>query len=1659
MSTTIDSKVVEMRFDNKQFESGVQTSLGTLDKLKQSLKLTDSAKGLEEVNNTARKFDISGMSNGLETVKAKFSALQVIGVTALANLTNSAVNAGKRLLSSLGNSIIQGGKNRAMNLENAHFQLQGLLNDEKAVSAVMKNVNDSVDGTAYSLDSAAKVASQLAASGMRAGDEMFSSLRAVAGVAAMTNSEYDDIGRIFTKVAGQGRLMGDDLLSLSARGMNAAATLGKYLNKSEAEVRDMVSKGKIDFNTFSAAMDDAFGEHAKKANETFTGSISNIKAALARIGAEFVSPLIVQNGSIVKLFNTIRERINDVKSQIGPFADLFTGSVIKMADAAREFLSDFDVTDHVTAIYNVVLSLVNVFKAIGSILKPIGQAFRDVFLSALSTTDIISFTESLKALTEKFKISETTAAKLKDTFMGVFGVIKIGINIIKNLVSGIAKLLGHFGWLGSDILDVTGSLGKWLYTLSETGIQTDAFGKAINGLVGFLGLCIDKLKAFTDKLKEVRNAIAEKLKLNNFEIFKKLFTTLNDLASKAGKRVAEFARSVSEAFTKKSATNAVGLAGAILLLRKAWIKGNTIFSKAGRYKEIFSALANGVKDFLGIGDKIKSAFSALSSSLWQLNRKIKYETVRKFAEALAILAGSMFLISKIDSEKLGASLGVVATLMTGLMGFAAVIEKISPKGTVAGKGLKGFITAISDSMLGISKTNNITTTLIKMASALLILAIAMRVIADISPEDTLKGILAISALMTILVLTSKEMSKLDGSMLKGAGNLILVAASMKIFASAAKDFGSMDWESLGKAGAAMTVLLGALAAFAKITQTSNEKLKGKGILFSKDTKSTMLQTSIGLIAISVAMKIFASAAKDFGSLDWESLGKAGAAMGSILLAVAGFDLVARKSGNMIKASAALVIIGASMKIFASAAKDFGSMDWESLGKAGAALGAILALVTAFNLLSNLSGSKMTTLTSDNGFFGKKTKSTFIEAGVGLIAISVAMKIFASAAKDFGSMDWESLGKAGLAIGVILASTATAMHFMQNALPGAAALLVVSAAMVVFAGAMKILGSMSLGSIVKALVAIGAAIFIFAGAAAGLAEIIPAMLGLAGAIALIGISCLAVGVGIFALAAGLTMLSGMTTAVATSLVATISIIIVGLLELIPSIIGVLKDVVVALCQVFIESLPAIGETIKTLIHTVIDVIVECVPEIVEAGLFLLTSFLQSLAEHMPDIVQAGYDIIISLLEGLGNNIEGIVNAAGDIIINFLNALGEKIPEIQQAGVDLMIDFINGMADGIENNAQAVKDAIDNLCNSMLSAVKTFFGIHSPSTVMNGIGGNITEGLKNGINENESGPTTAIKTLASNMLSGISSKLGEFRTKGSETISNLRNGMSGKASDVKSEVTQIVSNAIQNIGSKLSQFRAKGIELISNLRKGIDVQKSNVISAVGSIVSSILNKLKETLSNFRSIGSNMMEGLKEGIKSKISSVISAATTMAKNTYEAVKEKLEINSPSKLFRRLGSSIPEGFAQGIGKFADKIRNSAVTMADVAVDETKSAMLKMAEFTDDTYSQPAIRPVVDLSDISTPYTAIDLGANINTNFMARPMDSLSQLMRDAQDEINASNLEVIDAVNGLRDDLNNLYSSDDGAEIALYVEGRKLASTIAKPMNQQLQLIAKRGG
>ena len=142
MSTTVDQRVVEMRFDNKNFESNVSTTMSTLDKLKQKLNFTGASNGLENIGSAAKRIDMSGLSNGVDTISSRFSALEVIGVTALANITNSAVNAGKRIISALTIDPVKTGFEEYETQINA---TQTILANTKSKGSTIDDVNKALD--------------------------------------------------------------------------------------------------------------------------------------------------------------------------------------------------------------------------------------------------------------------------------------------------------------------------------------------------------------------------------------------------------------------------------------------------------------------------------------------------------------------------------------------------------------------------------------------------------------------------------------------------------------------------------------------------------------------------------------------------------------------------------------------------------------------------------------------------------------------------------------------------------------------------------------------------------------------------------------------------------------------------------------------------------------------------------------------------------------------------------------------------------------------------------------------------------------------------------------------------------------------------------------------------------------------------------------------------------------------------------------------------------------------------------------------------------------------------------------------------------------------------------------------------------------------------
>jgi len=315
----IENRVVEMKFDNAQFEQAVAKTMQTLDKFKEKLNFEGSGKGLDKLGKAADdyQYTLNDVGRAVDNIAGQMANMESLGNMAFMRLKNAALDFAQNGLKKVIGDVMEGGMSRAMNLEQAKFQLEGILGSAEEVNRVIySDILPELQGTPFSLDQAAVVMGQLAASGKTTSEEVQQGTRAIAGAAAMTNSSFADMGRIFTKVAGNGRVMGDTLQEMSSRGLNAAADMGKVFDMTEAEVREAVTAGEISYDMFAEAMDQLYGAQAKKSTTMYTGALEDLRAALARIGAE---PMAVKLEFLRDAFNALVPAVDAVNSVFKPF--------------------------------------------------------------------------------------------------------------------------------------------------------------------------------------------------------------------------------------------------------------------------------------------------------------------------------------------------------------------------------------------------------------------------------------------------------------------------------------------------------------------------------------------------------------------------------------------------------------------------------------------------------------------------------------------------------------------------------------------------------------------------------------------------------------------------------------------------------------------------------------------------------------------------------------------------------------------------------------------------------------------------------------------------------------------------------------------------------------------------------------------------------------------------------------------------------------------------------------------------------------------------------------------------------------------------------------------------------------------------------------------
>lgn len=1275
MSTTVDERVVEMRFDNKQFEQNIQTSLSSLDKLKKSLNLEGAAKGLETVNDAANKCsgNMSPLSNAVETVRVRFSALEVMAITALQNITNSALAAGKNLVSAFTIDPIKSGFEEYETQINA---VQTILANTSSKGTTLDQVNNALDElnhyadmTIYNFTEMTRNIGTFTAAGVDL-DTSVAAIKGIANLAAVSGSNSQQASTAMYQLsqalaagtvklqdwnsvvnAGMGGQVFQDALKETAKVHGIAID---EMIKDEGSFRETLSKGWLTSDILTETLAKFTGDLNEDQLRTMGYTDDQIKSIMEM--GKTANDAATKVKTFTQLFDTLKEAaqsgwtqsweiivgdFEEAKELLTEVSDTFSAVINASADARNKMLQDWKDLGGRTMMIEAVK---NVFEGLVSVAKPVREAFNEIF-PPMTGKQLAEITERIRDLTAKFKMGEESSKNLKNTFKGVFAVLDIVGQAFKAVAGGVGELIGLFLPAGNGVLSLTGSFGEYLVKLDETVKKTDIFGKAVSTVVDIVKTAITFVKTAGEKVKEFGKAAGEKFDFPGFELFHSFLERVHDRMTQIGDGAGKMKSGVIVAFemmgealekckflkVMEALWTAVkviagGIADAVgtMMGTLAEKLGNADFSGV---LDILNSIAVGgiavsISKFLksvtepleglngvlegvtGILDGVRGCFEAYQTNL-------KAGTLLKIGAAIALLAGSIVAISLINSDKLSASLGAITVLFANLLGAMAIFNKIS-----------------SDT----GKVSKACTAMIAMSVAVSILAGALKKVSDLDWGELARGLIGIAGLTTIVVASSKAMASGQKQVMKGATSLIIFGAAIKILASACKDLSKLQWDELGRGLTGVGVLFGEIAVFLRVA-----KFNGK-----------MISTATGIVILAAAMKVLASACKDFGQMEWSEIGKGLAGIGGLLAELAVFTNLSGNAKHVMSTGVALTAIGAAMKILASAVKDFAQLQWDELGRGLTAMGGALAEVAiAVNLMPK----------------------NMIGIGTGLAIVGGALEIIANCMSKFGGMQWEEIGRGLTVMGGALAELAISLNFMKGTLGGSAALLVASAALAVLAPVLSILGALSWEAIAKGLISIAGAFTIIGVAGAVLTPLVPTILALSGAFALIGVGVLtigagllAVGTGLSALAIGFTALATAGAAGATAIVAALTVIVTGIASLIPAVLTKVGEGLIAICKVIAAGAPAIGEAVKSVILTLIDVFVSCVPQLADGALQLVVGVLEALVTYTPQIVDLAFKFLIGILEGIASNLPSLIKAGIDVLMAFFAGIVDALSGI-------------------------------------------------------------------------------------------------------------------------------------------------------------------------------------------------------------------------------------------------------------------------------------------------------------------------------------------------------------------------------------------------------------
>jgi tape measure domain-containing protein len=1506
LMANVDDKVVSMSFESSKFETGVSRTISALDKLKASLNFPNAGKGLTDISSAADKVDLGHIGKAIDTIKSKFSWLGVAAVSALNTIVSKAVSAGISFVKSFTiDPIVAGFKNyetqiNAVQVILANTGLTGKKGLDQ-VNAALQDLNTYANKTVYNFSEMTKNIGTFTAAGvdLKTSTE---SIKGIANLAALSGSNSQQASTAMYQLSqaiAANAVKLQDWNSVVNAGMG-----GKVFQEA------LFNTGKALHTIKNVPLNETFKQWTDAGN-TFRGSLKSGWVT----GKVLTQTLQGFTGDMTKAQLKAQGYTDDQIKNIQKMGKVALGAAtnIKTYTQLTEALKEEVATAYAT-IFKTLFGNINMATKLFSGLHVVLENALTVPIYKLNTlledwaklggrTVLIDAIK--KAWAELGAVAKTVKSAFTDVFPPTTGKQLYDLtvrfdNFIKSLKPSpetLANLKRTFEGLFS-ILDIGKQILSGIFI-----VFGKVFGAVSKGGGGFLSLTA----TIGDFIKRIDEALKKGDRLHNF------FETLGNVLAAPLSIIGKLGNAISSVFSGVGAnagggfTAALGGIGATLTPLQKIIEGfkkvwDSFVQGFGNADQVLQPAIQGIADLFG------SLGTLIATAIQNINFNGLMNLIRT-----GLLGGIFVVIKKFFS-------GDITDVIGG-----GVLKSISG----AFEGLTGALGAMQQSI----KAGAIE----KIAIAVALLAASIIGLSMVDAKKMNTAMAALTIGFTELLGAFKVIDQISSGtgFIKLpfiAAGLIGLAAAVDILVLAVKGLSGLSWTELAKGLGGVSVLLVGISAASKPLSANS---------------AGMITAGVGITAIAIAMKILASAVKDFGGLSWTELGKG---IGSVAASLALIGLASKLfPSGMVAIGVGLIAVGAGLKLIANAVGTFGKMDLKTLGKGiGAIAVALLAIALAVQAMP----------------------ATMAVQAAGLLLVSFALQGIAKAVGSFGGMSIGSLAKGLIALAASLAILAAALIVMQGSLGGAAALIVAAGDIAILAPAIQSLGKMSWGEIIKAMVAMAAA-FVLLGAAGILLEpVAPALLALGAAMTLIGAGFALVGAGIFLIGAGL-------SAIAIAGPTAIAILLKGFTDFMNQIPVFVKGVVSALLSL-VTSIAAAAPQFVTALGKILvalaNAVIQAAPQLAKAFDALIQAALKVIKDNYPTIVQAGLSMLLALITGIRNNIGQVVSMVAQVVITLLNSIASHIPKIVAAGVNVLLSFVQGIANSIGKVISVAASIIANFVTSIGNGL---------GHIINA-GGNMISKLVNGISDNIGKVLNAGGNAIAHFITGIGDQGSKIINAGVNALGKLISALGSGSSQLAQKGADAMISFLNSVASTIRTREPAliqagfniGAAIVQGMINGIGSLAGQLTSKALSLISSLPGKVKKFLhigspsKVFYDIGVNIMLGLIGGIDDNADNAgqavenVALAMTQAANafpdltdinpTITPVVDLTHVQAAADQMSTIFDTTPVATAS----YGQAASISSTQAAQGAVSDTTGTEASVIKFEQNNYSPESLSPV-----------------------------------------------------------------------------------------------------